>query len=273
MTRDATKDVTKAATKPDPPHALDHYRDAAYYDHAYRRYRDDLAFYVEMATAFGGPILELGGGTGRISLALARAGHEVVMVERMPSMLARAARRLAKAPRAVRARVTTREGDLRALALGQTFPLVIGPFNVLQHLYTRDDVERALRGVREHLAPGGRFAFDVLLPEPGAMSRDPSRFYKNRAILHPTTRQRSDYAEAFDYDHDTQILTTVIRFTPRDGGAPHYDRLTQRQFFPRELEALLHYNGFEILRHDGGFTGEPIDELAESQVVLARPRP
>ncbi|MCB9591865.1 MAG: class I SAM-dependent methyltransferase [Sandaracinaceae bacterium] len=257
----------------DPPHSLDHYRDARYYDHAYRRYKIDVDFYVELAQTVGGPVMELGGGTGRISLALARAGIEVVMVDRMPSMLRRAEARFAKATKAVRERITSVEGDLRDVDLGRTFPLVIGPFNVLQHLYTRQDVERALATVRRHLEEDGRFAFDVLVPEPSSLIRDPLRFYKNRPIKHPETGVRYGYAEAFEYDHDTQIQTTVIQFTPLDGGEPRYDRLMQRQFFPREVEALLHYNGFEILAHDGGFKDEPLDEYAESQVVVARARP
>lgn len=257
----------------DPLHSLDHYRDADYYDHAYRRYRQDVAHYVTLARDVGGPVLELGGGTGRITIALARAGFEVAMVDRMPSMLERAEARFAREPRKVRDRVTRVQGDLRDLELDRTFPLVIGPFNVLQHLYTREDVERALSMVRRHLAPGGRFAFDVLLPEPSSLVRDPLRFYKNRPIKHPRTGRRYAYAEAFEYDHDTQIQTTVIRFTEIDGDHEHYDRLMQRQFFPRELEALLHYNGFEVLVHDGGFGGQPIDEVAESQVVVARARP
>lgn len=256
----------------DPLHSLDHYRDADYYDHAYRRYRVDVGFYVRLARDFGGPVLELGGGTGRISLALARAGHEVVMIDRTPSMLARAAERLTKEPRRVRDRITCVESDLRDVDVGRTFPLVIGPFNVLQHLYTRDDVERALARVRAHLAEDGRFAFDVLMPEPTSLVRDPLRFYKNRPIKHPKTGRRYDYAEAFEYDHDTQIMTTVIRFTATDGSEVRYDRLMQRQFFPREVEALLHYNGFEVLVQDGGFRGQPIDETAESQVVVARAR-
>ncbi|MCA9609840.1 MAG: class I SAM-dependent methyltransferase [Myxococcales bacterium] len=257
----------------DPVHSLDHYRDAAYYDHAYRRYRQDVEHYVDLARDVGGPVLELGGGTGRITVALARAGFDVVMVDQMTSMLERAEARFARESRKVRERVTRLRGDVRDIDVGRRFPLVIAPFNMLQHLYTRKDVERALAMVRAHLAEDGRFGFDVLLPEPSSLVRDPARFYKNRPIKHPRTGLRYDYAEAFEYDHHTQVQTTVIRFVELEGEDVHYDRLVQRQFFPQELEALLHYNGFEVLVHDGGFKGQPIDEVADSQVVVARARP
>jgi len=256
----------------DPPHAHDHYRDARYYDHAYSRYKPDIAFYVELATALGGPVLELGGGTGRVAIPIAKAGIDVVCVDLMESMLDRARVRLAKLPRALRDRIELVQGDLRTVDLGRRFPLVISPFNVLMHLYTRQDVEAALATVRRHCARGGRFAFDVLLPDPASLALDPMRFYKSRPITHPRDGARYGYAESFEYDHDAQVQTTVIRFERLEDGEELFDRLMQRQYFPRELEALLHYNGFEVLRHDGGFDGAPIGSASDSQVVIARPR-
>lgn len=248
-----------------------HYEDARYYDHAYARYKVDLEFYVELARASGGPVLELGVGTARVAMAIADAGIDVVGVDRMPAMLDRARDRLAKRPKRLRERVTLEANDIRELRLGRRFPLVVAPFNAFQHLYSREDVERGLTTVRAHLEPGGRLAFDVLLPDPASLARDPDRFYKCRPVTHPRDGRRYDYAEAFAYDADRQVQTTTIRFTAREGPrAVIVDRLSQRQFFPRELEALLHYNGFEILSHDGGFAGEPIEEDSESQVVVAR---
>lgn len=257
----------------DPPGADAHYRDARYYDHAYARYKVDVAFYAGLAEACGGPVLELGVGTARIASAIADRGCAVVGVDRMPSMLARARERLAKKPRRIRERIELVEGDLREVRLGRRFPLVVAPFNVLQHLYTREDLERALATCRAHLSEGGRLALDVLVPDPVSLARDPERFYKCRPVRHPRDGRRYAYEEAFRYDHDAQIQTTVMRFTALDEPNEQLlDHLAQRQLFPRELEALLHYNGFEVLQHDGGFEGEDLDELSESQVVVARPR-
>ena len=257
----------------DPPGADAHYRDPRYYDHAYARYTVDRGFYVDMGRLSGGPVLELGVGTGRLAIALADAGLEVVGVDRMAPMLERARERIAKKARRIRERIELVEGDLRDVRLGRRFPLVIAPFNVLQHVYGREDVERALATVREHLAVDGRFIFDVLLPDPRSLAYDPSRFYKSRPVRHPRDGRRYAYDEAFRYDHDRQIQTTIMRFTALDGSGDRFtDELPQRQFFPRELEALLHYNGFAVVAHDGGFHGEPIEEHTESQVVVARAR-
>ena len=257
----------------DPIRGDAHYRDARYYDHAYQRYKPDIDVYVEHARALGGRVLELGGGTGRVAIPMARAGVEVVLVDRMQSMLDRAKERLSRETKAVRDRVRLVRADIRVLSLGETFSLVIAPFNVFQHLYTRADIERALHTARTHLEEDGQLFFDVMLPDPDSLARDPLRFFKHRPIVHPRDGRRYAYSEAFEYNDETQIQTTVIRFEALDDGEEVYDQLVQRQFFPRELEALLHYNGFEVLRHDGGFRGEPLDSSSESQVILARPRP
>jgi len=76
--------------------ARDPFEDAVLYDWEYRRRRDDVRFYATLADERGGPILDLGCGTGRLMLPLLRAGHVVVGVDRAPAMLARAAARLAR---------------------------------------------------------------------------------------------------------------------------------------------------------------------------------
>ena len=250
-----------------------HYRDAAYYDHAYQRYKSDVAHYLGLAKEFGGPILELGVGTGRIARALVKAGHRVVGVDAMPAMLERCRERAAKLPRAARARLELHLGDLRSLDLGERFPLVLAPFNVFQHLYDREDIERALACCHAHLEERGVLAFDVLVPDPDSLARDPARWFSSNAVTHPRDGRRYRYAEAFDYDHLAQVQTTTIRFRDKeDERIELFDKLPQRQFFPAELEALLHYNGFDVERHQGDFGDEPIDRWTESQCLVARRR-
>lgn len=104
---------------------------AELYDLQYAHYRDDLAFYTRLADDYGGPVLELGAGTGRVSAALARAGHEVAALEPSSEMIARGRRRLEDMGLT---NVTYHQGDMRHTRLGRTFPLVIAPFNTLMHL-------------------------------------------------------------------------------------------------------------------------------------------
>lgn len=242
-----------------------------YYDHAFRAHKRDLAFYVELARRARGPVLELGAGTGRVTLALLRAGVRVTALDNSRTMLARAAERVRKLPAEQRERVTWVRGDLRQLKLGQRFALVLAPFNLLMHMYTRQDVERALRGVRAHLRPKGLFACDVLMPDLGVLRRDKARFYRCRPVLDPSDGHRYAYAEAFDYDAATQIQTVTMDFQRLDEPAiVHQTPLVLRYYFPQELSALLHYNGFSVLRHEGDFEGGPLETGCESQVIVAR---
>lgn len=248
--------------------AVAHYQDAAYYDHAYKRRRQDVAFYVALAKRHGGPVLELGAGSGRVTLALAEAGIDVVGVEPVAAMRARALVKARALDEAARAHFHMRAGDARSVRLRRRFPLVIAPFNVFMHLYTRRDLERALATVLAHLAPGGRFVFDVLTPDLRAMIRDPGRLYRGPAVR--LDGRRYDYFEAFDYDALQQVQLVSMVFQSLDEledlrSLP----LSQRQFFPEELAMLLHYNGFEVQTRHGDFSGGPLTAESESQIVVA----
>jgi SAM-dependent methyltransferase len=251
-----------------------HYEDGRYYDQAYRRRRHDVRFYTDLAVRSGGPVLELGVGTARVASAIAKAGIEIVGVEPMAPMLEQARDRLSRLPRATQARVELRQGSLERLRLRRCFPLVIAPFNVWMHLYTREQIERGFATVRHHLEPGGRFVFDVLLPDPVSMARDPSKRYRGGEVPHPRGGAKYRYSEYFSYDPMTQVETTIMDFEhPKKKFESFCTPLTQRQFFPAELEALLHYNGFVVESHTGDFGGKPVTAATESQVVVARLRP
>jgi SAM-dependent methyltransferase len=245
----------------------EHYVDAALYDHEYHRRREDVRWYRTLADEIGGPILELGCGSGRLLLPLARDGHAVVGVDRSAPMLKRLRDRLVNAGGPVRERVSLRKADFRALSLGRRFPLVVCPFNAFMHLYTRRDVERFLAGVRAHLEPNGCFAFDVMNPDLAWLTRDSEKRWARTRFRHPRTGQRMVYTTNLIYDGALQIAFMRIYYQPEKGGRERVVHLTHRYFYPLELEALLHYNGFRIERFDGDFEGEPPATESESLVV------
>jgi SAM-dependent methyltransferase len=218
-------------------------------------------------------VLELGVGTGRVAAALAKVGYRVVGVDAMPTMLDGARGRLARLPEAVRTRVELRSGDLRALRLGQRFPLIIAPFNVFQHLYSRRDVERALATCRHHLRARGKLVFDVMLPDPASLAQSPARLFKGRPVFHPGDGRRYEYYEASHYATREQVRTiNMLLELPADPTVQRAIPLAHRQFFPAEIEALLHYNGFALEQLYGDFARGDLSELSESQVIIARPR-
>jgi SAM-dependent methyltransferase len=262
-----------------------HYEDATYYASLYKKRIDDVQFYVDLAQKIGGPVLEYGIGNGRIALPIARHGVAVVGIDHSRAMLADLRSRLDDEPDDVRARVTARFGDMRSKKLGARFPLVTCPFNAALHLYRREDVERFLARVRDHLQPHGVFVCDLSVPVFQDLLRDPARAYKAPRFKHPSTGETVRYVEHFDYDRARQVLFVAMEFEPLsrrrtrgrtelvgDPARAWMTPLAHRQFFPQEWEALLHYNGFEVDKVEGDFHGGPLDRTSDVMVWYARAR-
>lgn len=252
-----------------------HYDDPAYYTQAYTERTYDVRYYVDLAVMRGGPVLEYGCGNGRITIPMARAGVAVTGVDLSAPMLRDLRMQVGREPPDVAARIDVRRGDMRRLRLERRFPLVICPFNAFLHLYTRADVEAFLARVRGHLTPRGELVFDVSMPEPAELARDPGRAYHTPRFRYPDSRISAGvvrYSERFDYDKVRQILFVSMEFAPISGGDRWMTPLAHRQFHPQELEALLHYNGFRITALRGDFSdAEPTNET--SMLVLhCRPR-
>jgi len=252
----------------------EHYVDAVLYDYEYRRRRDDIGFYRKLARrqlGSSGRLLELACGSGRLTAPLLRDGHQVVGLDLAPAMLARASARLARLGRGARARAALVRGDVRRFALAERFPLVLMAFNSFEHLYTRAEVAACLGRVAEHLTPDGRFAFDVQNPDLRWLSRDPRRRWARTRFRHPVTGEPMVYSTSHRYDPVSQIVVIHLFYEAADGTSRDI-RLSQRKFFPAELEALVAASGFVIEARHGDFAGEPLHGDAESQVLICRPR-
>ena len=246
-----------------------HYDDPEYYDFAYRDRRDDVAYYTRLARLSGGPVLEYGVGTGRIAVECCRAGVDVTGVDASKAMLEQLERRFSREPAPVRARMHAVHGDMRSVRVRRRFPLVIAAFNTILHLIERRDFERFFAGVRHHLAPGGRFVFDFSVPHADYLGADPNRTYGAPRFRHPRSGLVK-YRERFEYDTFRQVLLMELHFLPESGQPAWVVPLTHRQLFPREAEALLHYNGFTDIRFTSDFSDAPAEPGADSLVVSSR---
>ena len=140
---------------------------AKYYDDAYAVKSDlvDLSFYVDLAKQIGGPILEMGCGTGRVLLPIARAGVEIHGLDNAPAMLEILRERIQKDAEEVRRKITLHEGDMRQFRGEQKYRLVTIPFRPMQHMYTLEDQIAALKTAAFHLDKDGILAFDVFFPK------------------------------------------------------------------------------------------------------------
>lgn len=129
------------------------------------RERQDVDFFVEMAQRSGGPVLELGCGTGRVLIPTAKSGIEIVGLDASPLMLSVCREKLLSDSKHVGSKVTGLvQGDMRAFELGRRFSLVTIPFRPFQHLLTVEDQMSCLENIRKHLVAGGKLVLDVFNP-------------------------------------------------------------------------------------------------------------
>lgn len=146
---------------------------AELYDHvAEYAGRQDVQFFVDMARETGGPVLEVGCGTGRVLIPTARAGFEIMGLDVSPAMLAQCRRKVANEPVAVRQRVELVEADMRQFDLGRRFALITTPFRGFQHALTVEDQFTCLASLRRHLADDGRLVLDIFNPSMTFLTRD-----------------------------------------------------------------------------------------------------
>ena len=149
-------------------------REAIWHDVECGSYAADLAAWTELAVAASGPVLELGAGTGRVSLYLARRGVEVEALDVSSELLAELAARAA----AARLVIATTEADGRAIPPLRQFAAVIAPMQFVHLLGGVDGRALMLRCVRAQLAGGGLFAAALLaqrarpVPEIGGLVPD-----------------------------------------------------------------------------------------------------
>jgi SAM-dependent methyltransferase len=210
---------------------------------------EDVDFYVAEALRSGGPVLELGVGTGRIAVPIAQAGIRVVGVDSSEGMLAVARERAAAAGVAVDLRL----GDLRDPPVDEQFSLVLIPFRTLLHMENDADRRAALRAVRSRLRDGGRFVFDVFTPGADDIADTHARWLEREPGIF----------ERADWDTRSRTLTLSVR------GPNGETTMALAWLSADEWRELLERAGFEVDALYGWFDRRPY-RGGEDQVWIAR---
>ncbi len=236
-----------------------------------------VAFYTALARETGGPVLELACGTGRVSIPIARLGFAVTGLDVVPGMVELARSKSAGLP----ARWVA--GDARAFDLGEHFRLIFLTGNAFQLFLTRADQEALLERVRAHLHAEGLFAFETRNPrwanQTGAHPEARSFPFLETRAEEEEERTYTDssgcdvrVATTRAYDHVAQVLHWTSYRRWREGEQEHtrITRIALRYTFPQELAALLHYNGFTVLRQYGDWNLEPLTAASPSIIVVCR---
>jgi SAM-dependent methyltransferase len=198
---------------------------------------EDVAFYREEASRAGGPVVELGVGTGRIAIPLAADGVDVIGVDSSRRMLEVCGCRAATAG----VTLDLRLGDLSEPPVRDRVPLVLVPFRSYLHLQTDAERHRALAAARELLLPGGRLVFDVFAPDAEDIAETNGRWLERE----PGIWERADW------DPERRTLTLSIR------GDAAESQMTLAWVGADEWRRLLEGAGFEIEACYGWFDRTP----------------
>lgn len=240
----------------------------------------DVAWYVRKAQESGGPVLELGAGTGRVTLAIAEAGVPIHALDASEAMLEALRAKLGARSPEVRARVRVVAADMRTFALPERFALVIAPFRAFLHNITEADRMACLDRVRQHLRPDGRFAFNVFHPSLEYMAQHSGVLTGvwRWAATHPLPSGGFVVrSEANRYDTVRQVVHAQLRFDEyaEDGVLTRSSlhRLELAYLYPADIRRLLTEAGFADIRIGGGFEGREFSRDADELVVEARVQP
>ncbi|WP_417309052.1 class I SAM-dependent methyltransferase [Devosia sp.] len=219
-------------------------------------------FYVELAKARGGRVLDLACGTRRFTLPLAQAGLDVTAGDLSVPMLERAR---AEA-RATGVAIDFHQLDMRDFSLEGRFESIILAANSILHLHSPDDFAGFFSSVSRHLAPGGQLIFDAFVPSVGMLSRSPTERHPVGAFGVGDNAARVE--ETIHYDPTSQVSHVEWIWSRADAPDFWRHRLDMRQIFPQEMPVLLAAHGFTLLQRYGDFDGSPLSAKSRRQICV-----
>jgi len=238
------------------------------------RERPDVAFYVEAAVESGGPVLEVGCGTGRVLIPTARAGIDIVGLDLSQSMLEVCRASLSHEPAEVQVRARLVSGDMRAFELGQAFRLATIPFRPFQHLTTVEDQLACLACIRRHLVEGGRLILDLFNPWLQALTSDnvgeelgDEPEFSTPDGRRVVRRHRIVRRDLFNQINDSELIYYV---THPDGQKERLVHAFPMRYLHRyEMEHLLSLCGLKVVEFFGNFDKATFNDNSPEMIFVA----
>jgi ubiquinone/menaquinone biosynthesis C-methylase UbiE len=254
----------------DDPNADAYLAFVGFYDVWTKDVEGDVDFYVRRASRAGGPVVELGAGTGRIAIPTAASGKEVIAVDLSAAMLAEARRRAADA--GVSDRITFVEADMRSFVASPPVELVTIPYRSFLHMATTEDQLACLASVDASLRPGGRLILNMFVPDPAFVAGQDRR----RNLHGEFTDDKGRRCELWvtpEYETTTQNVT-IRAIVEAYEGDRHVEStesvLHVRMIYRYEMEHLLARSGFEVEALFGDFDERPLTEGCREMIWVAR---
>jgi SAM-dependent methyltransferase len=232
----------------------------------------DIDFYHGLCRASGGPILEIGVGTGRISLPLAREGMEIVGIDLYEPML-KVAQQNALDVAPLSGSLKLIQADMRNFDLKRKFPVVTIPARTLLLATTEEDQVQTLCCAVQHLEDEGTMAFNLFYPDPEMLADDPDEEFLLEVVEKPDGgRYVLTAKNHFDLDTQLNHGTQIAEELDPKGEVLRRQELevVVRYLYPEQIIALCDLVGLEVIEMWGDFEGAELDEDSDEIVVIAR---
>lgn len=244
-------------------------RVARLYDYEAKEFTKDIPFYVEHARKYGGEVLELGCGTGRVLIPIAKEGIRITGLDASDKML-NIARKKVSTDESIRNNVVLLKGDMRDFSIGNKFALIYIAFRSFQCLLTKRDQVACLRCVHEHLAADGYFIVDLFAPRHDYLAKDKlsldlGKFHDEENDV--TIERRSEVC----YDLVNQTLHEDRFYEWKDKNGESNRKVWSYDIaylFRYEAELLFEKCGFSVENVFGDFDGSPYDYVSGEQIFL-----
>ena len=238
----------------------DIYSDPELYDIAHWWKTNDLEFIANAADEFGGLVLELGAGTGRLALPILENGHTYTGIESSPAFVKCAKNKLA----AFGEKATVLEGDMRSFDLNQQFKFIFIGFNSIFHLMNEKDVLSFFQCVKKHLTDDGTFLIDTFIPDPLFLYRDKQKYYVME--LDDPDGTHCIVSETNEYDNDSQVNHIQWFFNYEGKDEPKIFKFDMHMIFPDTMDRLLTDAGLVIKRKYGSYEKAPLGPESQLQI-------
>lgn len=241
-----------------------------FYDLENADFVEDLDFWVGVAKDSGGPVLELGCGSGRATQQIARAGVNVTGLDNSEPMLALARAKLNRKPE-LAVRATLVHGDMTNFDLAAKFAAVICPFNTFMHLTTTAEQLALLSCARRHLNPGGLLVLDLTNPAPAYLDSNESLTLE-RTFRDDENNLTIQQFAATRVDRTAQIAHILWQYDALAGDGAVKRTLVPlalRYTFPAEMGLLLERTGFRLAHLYGDYDESPLTDESERMIVVA----
>lgn len=246
------------------------------YDHLYLGLPGEKEFYVSESLRYNPPVMEIGCGTGRITIPVAQAGVDIVGIDNSDGLLKEAENKI-KSLKTIPGNIELINADMRTFSLDKKFNLIIIPYRAFLHMHSVEDQKKTLKNIYNHLAPNGTLIMNMFFPRIDVMDSYMNQLgtvVKHVKTLEANNGNRKIVFDSREYSSYSQLIKQffIVEEINPEGVvvSKQYFPLTLRWVNRYEMEHLLVLSGFKIENLYGWFDKREFSDNSEEMIWVAR---